>query len=81
MKVLSRLQKLERKMGGNTKLWAVFTIRYYENPQARRRREECLLNTHLGQGNPFPNYCLFINELPYPSLLPYEEKFLHSFRP
>lgn len=42
MKLNTRIQKLEKKYNKNGKLWALFSIHYYENAADREKAQSLL---------------------------------------
>ncbi len=79
MRLSSRLKNLEKKMRVNENIWAVFTMGYYTDMKQDELAKQRLLNQHLLDGAPYPNYCLFLQEVPGVSKQPKDERFLYSF--
>lgn len=79
MRISDRIKKLEKKMEINKDIWAVFTIGYYEDEQKQKAAQGRLLASHLAEGYPRPNICLFVNEIPGETSAHQQEVFLYSF--
>lgn len=62
MKFTARLQKLEKRLNKNSKLWALFIIRYYDNDMDRKKAQTVIIADYLSEGNPEPDYKVFIQD-------------------
>jgi hypothetical protein len=66
-KFLLRLKKLERRLNVEDRTWALFSIRYYEDPTRQKRAQKRVVDAYIGERNPPPMYRVFISEIPHPS--------------
>lgn len=62
MNLLHRIKKIEKKLTYGQVHWVTFSIEEYSDLQIEKEKKR-LLNEYLANGNPEPNYCIFINEL------------------